>query len=142
MNKNETVTEIESRVWTVKIVARVSLGLVWIYEGLVPKILYAGLHPEQTALVRRWGLYWRTPEFTLRALGMAQVAAGLVLLIGWAERATVAATALGMMVLMVLVAGGLPSMLTDPFGALAKDICLVACAATVWLLAPLPARRR
>jgi hypothetical protein len=27
-------------------------------------------------------------------------------------------------------------MLTDPYGALVKDCCLIACAITVWMLAP------
>jgi hypothetical protein len=31
-------------------------------------------------------------------------------------------------------------MLTDPYGALVKDYCLIACAITVWLLAPRPSR--
>ena len=30
-----------------------------------------------------------------------------------------------------------PAMLTDPYGALIKDLCLTACAYTVWSLSPL-----
>jgi len=40
------------------------------------------------------------------------------------------------LILIALVANGNPSMLTDPYGALVKDCCLIACAITVWLLAP------
>jgi len=42
-----------------------------------------------------------------------------------------------MVVLIVLVAGGNPGMLTDPYGVLVKDFCLIACAVTVWALAPI-----
>src|SRR5439155_10458276 len=120
----------------VKVMARVSLGLVWLYEGLVPKIIFLNAHPEQIELVRRSGLFWPTPELTLISLGVAQTLAGIILIIGWVERAAVVLATLAMFVLIVLVAAGKPPMLTDPFGALAKDLCLVSCAMTVWLLAP------
>ena len=47
-----------------------------------------------------------------------------------------------MAILIVLVAGNNPSMLTDPYGALIKDLCLIACAYAVWSLAPTAAHRR
>jgi len=40
-----------------------------------------------------------------------------------------------MLILIMLVASGNPSMLTDPYGALVKDFRLIACAITVWMLA-------
>jgi uncharacterized membrane protein YphA (DoxX/SURF4 family) len=133
MNDPNTQTTLRA----IKLLARVSLGLVWIYEVLVPKILMLHSLPEQTDLVQRSGLYWRSPELTLLLLGAAQVVAGVILVIGWAERAAVLLTTLWMVALIVLVAAGSPAMLTDPFGALAKDVCLLSCAATVWLLAPI-----
>jgi hypothetical protein len=42
-----------------------------------------------------------------------------------------------MLILIGLVANGNPSMLTDPHGALVKDFCLIACAITLWILAPI-----
>ena len=63
--------------------------------------------------------------------------AGLWLIIGFAERTTVFIATSWMLILIVLVASENPSMLTDPYGALAKDFCLIACAITVWTLAPM-----
>jgi hypothetical protein len=40
-----------------------------------------------------------------------------------------------MLVLVVLVVSGNPAVLADPYGALVKDFCLIACAITVWTLA-------
>jgi hypothetical protein len=57
-------------------------------------------------------------------------------MIGYAERTAVFLATAGMLILIALVANGNPSMLTDPYGALVKDCCLIACAITVWLLAP------
>ena len=129
--------DIQKRIRFVNATARISLGLVWLYEGLVPKILFLHSHPEQIALVQRSGLFWHTAEITLILLGIAQALGGLVLIIGWAERLAVMTATVTMFVLILLVATGNPAMLTDPFGALAKDVCLVACAITVWVLAPL-----
>ena len=96
----------------IKVISRTALGLVWFYEGLVPKIL------------------------TLQILGVAQMLVGLWLIIGFAERTAVLIATSWMLILIVLVASGNPSMLIDPYGALVKDFCLIACAITVWTLAP------
>jgi uncharacterized membrane protein YphA (DoxX/SURF4 family) len=120
-------------------ISRLSLGLVWFYEGLVPKLLF--VRPDQVELVRRSGIYFSTPEFFLQLLGGAQVAFAICLLVGFRERFAVAIATLGMWILIVLVAMANPSMLTDPYGALIKDLCLTACAYTVWSLAPLTRRQ-
>ena len=119
-------------------VSRISLGAVWFYEGLVPKLLF--VRPDQAELVRRSGLYFGTPEFFLQLLGAAQVAFAIWLLAGLAQRVAVAIATLGMWILIILVAMANPAMLTDPYGALIKDLCLTACAYTVWSLSPLAAR--
>ncbi len=118
----------------IKLISRIALGLVWFYEGLVPKILF--LRTDEIDLVRASHLVWRTPEFTLQILGVAQILVGLWLIIGIAERAAVLIATLWMLILIILVASGNPAMLMDPYGALVKDFCLMACAITVWTLAP------
>ena len=117
-----------------RIVCRVSLGLVWLYEGLVPKILF--IRADEIDLVRRSGIFFGTPELTLQLLGAAQVAFAIWLLIGFAQRLAVLLGTVGMAVLIALVARTNPWMLTDPYGALIKDLCLVACAFAVWRLRP------
>ena len=118
----------------VRIICRVALGLVWLYEGLVPKLLFA--RQDQIHLVERSGLYFGTPEFFLQLLGVAQVVCGLWLLVGFAERLAVFVATTGMVVLILLVARANPAMLTDPYGALVKDLCLIACAFAVWTFSP------
>jgi uncharacterized membrane protein YphA (DoxX/SURF4 family) len=120
-------------------VCRLSLGAVWFYEGLVPKLLF--VRPDQVELVRLSGMYFGTPEFFLQLLGAAQVAFAIWLLAGFAERMAVAIATIGMWILIVLVARANPAMLTDPYGALIKDLCLTACAYTVWSLSPSLARQ-
>ena len=74
--------------------------------------------------------------FLLQMLGIGQALFALWLLSGYAERLAVAIATVGMGILIVLVAGNNPAMLTDPYGALIKDLCLIACAFTVWSLSP------
>jgi hypothetical protein len=52
----------------IKIISRTALGLVWFYEGLVPKILF--LRTDEIFLVRTSHLAWRTPELTLLILAL------------------------------------------------------------------------
>jgi uncharacterized membrane protein YphA (DoxX/SURF4 family) len=116
----------------VRIACRLSLGAVWLYEGLVPKLLF--IRADQIELVERSGWYFGNPETFLKLLGAAQVLFALWLVAGFAERLAVAIATAGMAVLIVLVASNNTSMLTDPYGALVKDLCLIACAYAVWLL--------
>lgn len=128
-------TQIKSQLQLCKTACRTALGLVWLYEGLVPKICFPADHPEQTDLVLHSHLWWGTPELTLLWLGTAQIVLGLFLLSGQFERLAVLLASAWMAALIVLVVAGRPLMLTDPFGAIAKDFCLFACAIVVWVLA-------
>src|SRR5437764_3983803 len=123
---------INTKLRTIKIISRTALGLVWFYEGLVPKILF--LRADEVGLVQASNLVWRAPELTLRILGVTQMLVGLWLIIGFAERTAVFIATSWMLILIALVATGNPSMLVDPYGALVKDFCLIACAITVWTL--------
>ena len=109
----------------VRVTSRIALGLIWLYEGFVPKLLF--LRADEIDLVQSSGFSWRTPDMSLQTLG-------LWLLSGLAERAAVALATVSMSILIVLVARGNPGMLTDPYGALVKDFALIACAFTVWSL--------
>jgi uncharacterized membrane protein YphA (DoxX/SURF4 family) len=125
----------KTKLLTLKIISRVALGIVWFYEGLVPKVLF--LRADEIALVQKSHLVWGTPELTLRLMCIAQIALGIWLIIGVAERIAVVLATLWMSILIALVASGNRSMLADPYGALVKDFCLMACAFTVWLLSPI-----
>jgi uncharacterized protein YjeT (DUF2065 family) len=117
-----------------KLGCRLALGFVWVWEGLVPKILA----PDrvQFEMVERSGLWWHSPAATLFWLGCSMIVAGLLITSGYRERLTVAAASAALVVLIFLVAFNEPRSITDPFGGLAKDACLFACAAVVWFLAP------
>lgn len=122
-------TSLQKLVW-VKNAARLSIGFVWIWEGLMPKILF----PSQTQfeMVERSGWWWGSPQATLHWLGVAMILAGLAIMSGIWEKAAALISTLTVLILMVLVISTNPAALRDPFGGLAKDACLFVCAALVW----------
>lgn len=115
-----------------KVTARCAVGFVWLYEGLVPKILHVSDH--QVEMVRSSGWWWGSPATTLNCLGAAMMVAGLILMLGWLEKLAQAIATISVLVLMVLVIRNYPPALYDPFGGLAKDACLFTCSAVVWML--------
>jgi uncharacterized membrane protein YphA (DoxX/SURF4 family) len=119
-----------SRLLWIKHSARISLGLVWVWEGLVPKVLYPST--TQFEMVRRSGLWWGSPEQTLYWLGLAMVVAGFAIMSGIWERAAVLMATMAVLVLIGLVITSNPEALYDPYGGLVKDACLFTCAALVW----------
>ena len=121
--------------WNLKIVCRWALGLVWIWEGLVPKILWTS--EVQTELVISSNLYWPDPDTFLVILGSTMMIAGIIICFGWLERIVAWVATISVMILIVLVVGNHPSSLSDLHGGIAKDLCLFACAWVVWKLAPI-----
>jgi uncharacterized membrane protein YphA (DoxX/SURF4 family) len=114
----------------IKTAARLALGFVWVWEGLVPKILY----PSQTQfeMVRQSGWWMGSPEQTLFWLGVAMIFAGLAIMSGLWEKVAAAVATIAVLILMVLVIRTNPAALHDPYGGLVKDACLFVCAGLVW----------
>lgn len=122
-----------------KVLARTALGLIWVYEGLVPKLLFTT--PQEVDLVARSGAYWPTPMATLAALGVCEILGGLWLLSGRAEKSAATLSFALVAILGPVCAVLEPSILYHPFGGLSKNLSLLACAAVVWLLAEKPVPR-
>lgn len=117
----------------VKVTARTALGLVWVYQGVVPKLF--GADPLEYDIAERTGLYLVSTTLTMRLIGVFEVGLGIWLLSGWRERWAVATTTSFLLVLSVLVVVVEPSLLVGPFGSIVKNVVLVACAWIVWRLA-------
>lgn len=130
-----THPKVSMRLWLTKLVARVALALVWIHEGIVPKI--AAVRTSELELVANSGFVIGTPRTTLLLLGLAEIAAGLWLLSGKAERLAALLLSLAMIAIAALVLFTEPAAWTDPFGGISKNLGLLACGATVWMLSPL-----
>ena len=119
----------------VKRVARIAIGLIWLYQGSVPKLFT--VVPLEREIVERTGLYIVSADWTIGVIGIVEVFFGIWLVSGYRERLSCLVTTLFLVVLEVLVVIEEPSLLLGPFGGLTKNICMFACAWIVWHLSPL-----
>jgi uncharacterized membrane protein YphA (DoxX/SURF4 family) len=128
-----TTPELSQRLWLLKVSARVALGVVWILEGLLPKLLFVA--PAELELVTRSGLVMVTPTFTLGLIGVAEIIGGVWLLSGKAERLAAMVAALAMLVIVGIVIAADPLAVASPFGGIVKNLGLAVCSLVVLALA-------
>jgi len=124
---------VPAQIEATELVARSALGLIWLYLGLFPKLLWQV--PEEVAIVERTGLFVVSPAWTITAVGVLEIACGIWLLTGWQARAAVVFVTALMLAMMLTVIPVEPSLLLGPFGGLVKNLALLACAWIVWMLA-------
>lgn len=120
-----------ARLGKIKTAARISIGFVWLWEGLVPKMLLPS--QLQFDMVRHSGLWIGSPEATLWWLGLAIFLYGILIVSGLWEKWVALVSTLAVLFLMILVIGTNPAALADPYGGLAKDACLIVNAALICL---------
>lgn len=78
--EDDTPPETSFRLFFAHAVARVGLALIWIYQGLVPKLLF--LHPAERAPFITLGVPELANEAVI-ALGLLELALGIALLARW-----------------------------------------------------------
>jgi len=111
-------------------IARIGLGLVWVYQGVIPKLFFP--MEFELDIIQRSQLYLYSPEVMIFLVGLGESTIGLWLLSGYRERfACLFATAF-MLFLQVIVVFIEPSLLIGPFGGIAKNIGLIALAWIIW----------
>ncbi len=120
--------------WTRRVERVLGWGcaVVWLTEGLVPKVLFQ--QAEELDIVARSGVAFGHPEALLAAIGVAEVASFVAVLWGpprlrqWLLLGQVAA-----LVVLPLVVGALaPYLWVHPFGPLTKNVPLLAGTAMLW----------
>lgn len=120
---------------SLKRAARLCLAFIWIYLGLVPKLLVQV--PLEQDVVRRTGLYVSSPALTIRLIGIFEIALGVWLITGFRERLACAVTSMLIIVLMVFALIQEPMLLAGPFGGMIKNLGLFVLAWIVWRISSL-----
>ncbi|HYN88745.1 MAG TPA: DoxX-like family protein, partial [Ardenticatenaceae bacterium] len=64
--------------------ARTGIASVWLYQGLVPKLLYR--HQDERAMLRDAGVPESVAPVVLRLVGWGEVALGVLFLLAWRSR--------------------------------------------------------
>ena len=111
----------------VHVIARSTLAFVWIYQGIVPKILRPDTGELQ--IFRSTGVYPGDDLTGVMALGVAQAVLGVVHLAAWKSKAPLWA---GLAVLFVLGGGALitrPDLFILPFNPASLILMMVSLTA-------------
>jgi DoxX-like protein len=114
-------------------VARLGIALVFLYHGLVPKLLY----PDATelAMLLAAGVPASVGDRALIGIGLGEVAFGAGLLVAWRARWPLLATAALMVGAIAGVAYSSPGMLRAAFNPVTLNLSVAALAAIGWLTA-------
>ncbi len=116
----------------VPLLLRAGAGAVWLYQGLVPKVLAPD--PTLLGLIARWQPIAGQPTAFLRAAGVFEILLGLLLIRGWMVR-SVAAIQCGLLLLFTTgLAVFMPQTLVGPMGAASKNLVLFAISVCLVLL--------
>jgi len=111
-------------------VARLCIAFVFLYHGLVPKLLYR--HPTELTMLLDAGLPASAVDMGLVLIGLAEVAFAGVMLAAWRARWPFVATAVLMVGALAGVAYNSPGTLLAAFNPVTLNLSMVALAAIGW----------
>jgi hypothetical protein len=112
-------------------ITRLALAAVFLYQGLVPKLIYR--HYSELAMLADAGLRPDTAGWMLAAMGLMEVALGVVLLVAWRARWPFAVILLFMPSAAIAVSVVSPTVLAAAFNPVALNVAVSALAAVGWL---------
>jgi len=128
------VSAADARVHWASVTLRAGLAFIWIYEGLVPKLL-APLTEMERAVVAASGLVPNGIEQPfIRGLGVLEILLGVLVACGvWLRPlCVVQAGVVGLFTVIIPVTH--PTILSHPFGLLTKNVPILAAIVALWLL--------
>jgi len=111
-------------------VARLCIAFVFLYHGLVPKLLYR--HPTELTMLLDAGLPASAVDMGLVLIGLAEVAFAGVMLAAWRARWPFVATAVLMVGALAGVAYNSPGTLPAAFNPVTLNLSMAALAAIGW----------
>lgn len=112
-------------------VARISIAFVWIYHGLIPKLIYRDA--AETAMMRDMGISAERAAALLAPAGFVEILLGLILICAWRQRWPLALTG-GLMALALLgVALSSPAYLTTAFNPVTLNFQMISLCVIGWI---------
>jgi len=113
-------------------IVRVTLALLWIYQGLVPKLLFVERSGE-IETVRAMGLFEGRERELLMIAGLGEIAVGMALLLLWRWRWLLLANVFVMALLAVTVAIGRPELYAREFNPATLNLAMAALGLLGWI---------
>ena len=108
-------------------VARLAMATIWIWHGLVPKLLYQQI--DERTMLAQAGL----PLGLLPWIGVLEILFGALILYGWSWRSIFLANIAFMVLATVAVALNSPVYLTAAFNPVTLNFAMIALSVVGWL---------
>jgi uncharacterized membrane protein YphA (DoxX/SURF4 family) len=112
-------------------IARLTIAFIWLYHGLVPKLLFH--HPDELLPLLQGGVSADAALAVVNVVGVAEVFLGLMLLIRWRSRPLLLLTIAFMLFALVGVALTTPALLVAAFNPVTLNLSMIALAAIAYL---------
>jgi hypothetical protein len=123
--------------WLIHALVRITVAFVWIWHGLIPKLLFHSPDELLTLREAHVSTHW------LPLVGAAEITIGLLNLITWNLRPVLLLDALCMMLLVSCVAIFSPEYLTTGFNPITLNLSVFVLCVIGWLAsASMPSARR
>jgi uncharacterized membrane protein YphA (DoxX/SURF4 family) len=122
-------------------VARFAVAFVWLYQGLVPKVIFK--HPDELTMLRTLTASNSSARFVCLGMGWVEIAIGIAMILGWRFRSLLWFTLIAMVVAVSIVVLKAPAFLAAPFNPISLNVSIFALAAIALLIGrDLPSARR
>jgi hypothetical protein len=119
------------RLAAVHAVARVTLAVVFLWHGLVPKLLFR--HADELALLRDSGLSAAAAVRVVTIVGVAEVVFAVALLLAWRVRALLLLAAAAMLAITPGILIGSPRFIPAAFTPVTLNLCVAALGIIGWI---------
>ena len=104
-------------------ISRLAIAFVWIYHGLLPKLLY--FDPNETAMLLDAGIPKESLQTSLHLIGVGEIAFGLLLILAWRVRFLLTGSAVLMAVALVVVGIQSPQYLVSAFNPVTLNLSMI-----------------
>lgn len=106
-------------------IARVTLAVIWLYQGIVPKLLFRD--GGELNILRSVGLFHGREASILSLAGLGEILFGLLMLCAWRSRQIFIANVV-LLALLALGAIGSPAIFVAPFNPVALSLAMTGLA--------------
>jgi hypothetical protein len=112
--------------------ARILLGLIWVYQGVVPKVIYRDISGE-IETVQGSGLFVGHEHAVLTIASCVEIAVGLAMFILWRARWLFTANILALVLLGVAAAISDPRLFAGQFNPATLNLAMIGLAMAGWI---------
>ena len=113
--------------------ARVTLALIFAYQGLVPKLL--ARHPDEIAMLRDAGLSMHASNIALDVVGVAELALAVALIVAWHRRWPAVVCLASMVIATAAVGFDSPRFFERAFNPFSLNVAVASLSAIAVLVA-------